>query len=69
MHRTVSTALGVVIIECGSAKLAAELADDADEIVDLLEATYSDKYSFDIVQKGRCVLFGEEDAIEDALGE
>ena len=63
------TGVGVVIIECGSKKLAEELADEAGAIVKLLELSYSSKYSFDVETKGAFVLIGEEDAIADALGD
>ena len=60
--------IGVYIFECGSAAKAKQLAEDAEDMVDILESTYASKYSFDMVVKGRFVLVGEEDAIEDALG-
>ena len=60
--------IGVMILECGSASDAEELAEDGEVMVELLESYYSSKYSFDSVAEGRFVLIGEEDAIEDALG-
>lgn len=56
----------VVIIECGSSAKASKLAEDAEDIVDILEAYYRG-YTFDCTKKGRFVLFGEVDAIDDAL--
>lgn len=60
---------GVVIIECGSAELAEELADDAEDMVEYLTKSYGSAYTFGHAIKGRFVLFGEENAIDDALGE
>lgn len=65
-HKTKYTS--VVIIQCANNTKAKKLANDAEDIIGMLENTFSSAYSFDIVVKSSFVLFGESTAIDDALG-
>ena len=60
--------ISVVIIQCANNSKARKLANDAEDIIDMLENTFGSSYSFDLVVKNSFVLVGETNAIGDALG-
>ena len=53
------------IIKCKSRRKAKELASQLEDVADLLEKNYY--YDVDVVAKGKYVLIGHEDVVDDAL--